>query len=1311
MDIFRIFAGVAYLISSGISGIGDMSGLETFSMPDLMNQFRNTYNIRQENVSSPVQKVEPPKTVVQPPTTQFHQKDPIGVQRVPSVITPQKQTPSQVKTPTSSDNSLVDRFRQQHIDVMPDKARPLDNDLTPSDDPVRDHARPDDTQPPRDIVTPGFSCTGLPETVCLKTDECTPIYGPSMQSGRYATDDEVYKGCTDTENYGSNRTTSMGKKDGGTLQGEVYICDGPLPKNAQWHGDEIPGLGMVWKSGAKDRIYKATDDKNESCDFKCNKYYKWKDGECKHGAYCDYSALPEHANFWETPNWNRTGARAPFLLSPYRYNDGSDPIGAEYNGYCAFYCLAGYTWSHDENTCIRSKTRDTFDLDSCEYMFIRGCDTEGLPENAHFWTDQYKNPQTGSYFLIHSSFNNVYQDCDFDCDKGYTWVKDKNVYAGGTCIKEKCEGNDCDEGGGADNDGGADNSEKDDLPQNCEGDIPDHAQWYDTSSDPPTHKQGKKSPNYQSRDKSTESCDFYCEEGYRYDAIFNKCVEDKQYCHGPLPQDGVWWDTSGNTPLYKLGQQDPNYQTTDKSTESCDFHCKNGADHRENTRTGDDECCVRSELPENAEWVTVSSLSKASEETLASVIDDVVKALTANSFDISQFQKAFERIKAQKQLPPIQTSPKIAPIKTQKPGISLPDLGNGRGNDKKDNKKSDGGDDKGADDREFDPNDGGDIDSRGYKKQKKTAHYDPTGSSYCAFTCKDGYEWDGKACIESVIDLPKEPCKGQLPQNAVWHDTSNIPPYYYYGSPYAVYSKIDQFTESCDFECISDEYQYKNGECVKSCTGQFTDPRDGQVYTKVQIGDQCWMRDNLNYGEMKPYHSIKTDNQTNDQKVEKFCYDNKESNCDRQGSDVVNDDMYGGLYQWHEAMGLPYECRDKDCSHLVTDEHQGICPDGWHVPDTDEWHELESYYATPGERCEKNRDTFREQCTDAGTDLKMSTQDDFKALMAGRKWKIDALDRDGFESQNKEAYFVSTGEYRGGQTYPYRLVGWTDGVLRDSSWKDIGMSLRCIQDTKAKDPSLCPVGHTRCSVVDAHTLDRCNGFTWEPYQICPYGCEDGACNPEPDCEEGETKCIGNHQYSCEDGQWSTTYIDCVYGCENGSCKRGDISIGCQNGETRCGMHESLEQCSNGLWHGVQVCENGCSNGKCNTSPSDDSPFCRSGARQCNGENVKICYDNRWTTQYCDNGCEDGVCIEEKNRVCVEGSTRCDGVAVETCEDNEWTVSYVCLGSCQDGKCVKSNGSSNPNPFGGGLSPTTPMKNTPKFQPLKMPSGGNFFFNR
>ncbi|HOW24784.1 MAG TPA: FISUMP domain-containing protein [Bacteroidales bacterium] len=103
------------------------------------------------------------------------------------------------------------------------------------------------------------------------------------------------------------------------------------------------------------------------------------------------------------------------------------------------------------------------------------------------------------------------------------------------------------------------------------------------------------------------------------------------------------------------------------------------------------------------------------------------------------------------------------------------------------------------------------------------------------------------------------------------------------------------------------------------CGTPLIDPRDGQSYPTVQIGVLCWMAANLNIGTMITSNQS-GQMQTNNGIIEKYCYGNTPAQCD----------VYGGLYEWDEAM------------QYVTDEGtQGICPEGWHIPTDEDWQLLE----------------------------------------------------------------------------------------------------------------------------------------------------------------------------------------------------------------------------------------------------------------------------------------------------------------------------------------------------------------------------------
>jgi len=114
-------------------------------------------------------------------------------------------------------------------------------------------------------------------------------------------------------------------------------------------------------------------------------------------------------------------------------------------------------------------------------------------------------------------------------------------------------------------------------------------------------------------------------------------------------------------------------------------------------------------------------------------------------------------------------------------------------------------------------------------------------------------------------------------------------------------------------------------DSVDTCEyGTLTDERDGQTYKTVKIGTQTWMAENLNYAYLQ---------QTKYLDSISWCYGNDPANCSR----------YGRLYTWAAAMDSvgTWSANGKDCGYYKgcspTFPVRGICPEGWHLPDTTEW--------------------------------------------------------------------------------------------------------------------------------------------------------------------------------------------------------------------------------------------------------------------------------------------------------------------------------------------------------------------------------------
>jgi len=84
----------------------------------------------------------------------------------------------------------------------------------------------------------------------------------------------------------------------------------------------------------------------------------------------------------------------------------------------------------------------------------------------------------------------------------------------------------------------------------------------------------------------------------------------------------------------------------------------------------------------------------------------------------------------------------------------------------------------------------------------------------------------------------------------------------------------------------------------------------------ITIGTQKWATVNINVGTMINGVTEQTNNST----LEKYCYEDLESNCTADGA----------LYQWGEAM-----------QYVTSEGAQGVCPAGSHIPSDNDIKKLE----------------------------------------------------------------------------------------------------------------------------------------------------------------------------------------------------------------------------------------------------------------------------------------------------------------------------------------------------------------------------------
>ncbi len=207
------------------------------------------------------------------------------------------------------------------------------------------------------------------------------------------------------------------------------------------------------------------------------------------------------------------------------------------------------------------------------------------------------------------------------------------------------------------------------------------------------------------------------------------------------------------------------------------------------------------------------------------------------------------------------------------------------------------------------------------------------------------------------------------------------------------------------------DLSFGTSRLYQSC-GIITDVRDNKTYNTVLIGDQCWMRQNLNVGTR--VNGVVS--QANNATLEKYCYDNSDANCD----------TYGGLYQWDEMM-----------QYSTTQGIQGICPAGWHLPTDAEYTALSTYLGSDAGGKMKETGTTHWNSPNTGA----TNSSGFTTLPGGYR------DTDGtFDAIGNNGPFWSSTQISTPSAWYIDLSYNNADVFRNNNAKGYGFSVRCVKD-------------------------------------------------------------------------------------------------------------------------------------------------------------------------------------------------------------------------------------------------------------------------
>ena len=213
---------------------------------------------------------------------------------------------------------------------------------------------------------------------------------------------------------------------------------------------------------------------------------------------------------------------------------------------------------------------------------------------------------------------------------------------------------------------------------------------------------------------------------------------------------------------------------------------------------------------------------------------------------------------------------------------------------------------------------------------------------------------------------------------------------------------------------------------LDSTTPGLTDPRDGNTYRTVKIGEQVWMAENLRFlpGVAGPGTGSKTTPYF-------YVYGYDGINVD-DAKATANYNIYGVLYNWPAAMN---EATSSDANPSGV---QGVCPSGWHLPSDAEWTQLTDYLGTrvAGGKLKASGTTLWDPPNSGA-----NNETGFSAFPGGYR------NADGtFVSMGEDADFWSASEYNSSHAW-FRNIHFNDNdVGRNKYPRQTGFAVRCVKD-------------------------------------------------------------------------------------------------------------------------------------------------------------------------------------------------------------------------------------------------------------------------
>lgn len=206
--------------------------------------------------------------------------------------------------------------------------------------------------------------------------------------------------------------------------------------------------------------------------------------------------------------------------------------------------------------------------------------------------------------------------------------------------------------------------------------------------------------------------------------------------------------------------------------------------------------------------------------------------------------------------------------------------------------------------------------------------------------------------------------------------------------------------------------------------GYYKDIRDNNEYKVVKIGNRYWFAENLRFADSSKVASLKNNI---------WCLNNDKTNCEK----------YGVLYSWSAAMDIDSSFNSTIRTYFYDEVYQGICPDGWRIPDSDDWEDLKYYVEVQnGEEIDGTSLKSLDSWLSVDSVPHATNRFGFNALANGRRNA-----EGGFLEDKKFAYFWTSDQIDSILAKGYTLRYDKSPMDHGEYYKEHGMAVRCVQES------------------------------------------------------------------------------------------------------------------------------------------------------------------------------------------------------------------------------------------------------------------------